>query len=65
MKKSSEDYKHLKKVSTIAKMYKKGVSTSYIYKLQAEGKIDFITIDDVHFIDLSSLSEEIKKNLKK
>lgn len=59
------DYRKLKKISSFAKMYKEGVSTEYIYKLRDTNKIEVIEIDGVQFVDLTTLPEEIKKNLKK
>jgi hypothetical protein len=57
------DTRNLVKVSTFARIYKGGVSTVYVYKLRAQGKIDFVTLDEVHFIDLSKLDPEIKKDV--
>lgn len=62
---SISDYRKLKKISSFAKLYKSGVSTSAIYKMKNEGKLDILEIDGVQFIDITTLPEEIKKNLKK
>jgi hypothetical protein len=58
-----------KKISSLAGMYigkrKQGVSVQYIKELIADGKINTIKIDGSIFIDIDSLPDEIKKNLKK
>jgi hypothetical protein len=67
-----KDYRKLVKLSSFAKIYmgergdkKEGVSREYIFQLRDKGVLNPIIIDGVHFIDLSALPDEIKKNLKK
>jgi hypothetical protein len=59
------DYRKLKKLSSLAKMYKDGVSREYMHKLKESGQIDVIKIDGVQFVNLDNLSPEIRKHLKK
>lgn len=64
-----KDLQNLKKLSTLAAMYKGkkkvGVTVAYIRQLKDEGKFEIIEIDGVQFVDIASLPEEIRKNLKK
>jgi hypothetical protein len=57
------DYKKLKRISTIAKSYKNGVSNAYMYRLRDKAGFKIIEIDGVQFIDMDSIPDEIKKNL--
>jgi hypothetical protein len=59
------DFRKLKKVSTLAKEYKHGVSNAYMYRLRDKYNFKVIEIDGVQFVDIDSLPDEIKKNLKK
>jgi hypothetical protein len=59
------DYRKLKKVSTLAKNYKDGVSNAYMYRLRDKFNFKVIEIDGVQFVDIDSLPDSIRKNLKK
>jgi ribosomal protein L20A (L18A) len=67
---ADKDFKRLKRLSTIAKMYitenrPTGVSREYIRQLKERYKFKTIEIDGIMFVDMEDLPDEIRKNLKK